>query len=736
MKSKISLKTLQDLEFDLVLKQVSEYCQTQMGKSLVTKIIPFASKDILQNTLQLTNEYLGSYESENRCPSHYFESVESELHLLNIEDSYLDINAFLRLNKLAETAKMHLHFLKKYKDYFPKLYSFSEETHYNSEISKAILSKLTPYGEVHQKASPILNAIRKDILEVKGKISSSFNSVLSKSMSSDFLDDIKESVVDNQRVLAVKAMYRKKIKGLLLGTSKSGSIVFIAPEATQKLTRELQNLEFEEKQEIINILRALSAVIRPFSADLEAYQEYLSQIDSIAAKASYAKNINAILPHISDAKECFFKDAYHPLLLEQNNRNDKITIPQTLTLNQEQHIIVISGPNAGGKSITLKTIGLLQVMFQSGLLVPVHRESSFHIFDIILTDIGDNQSIENQLSTYSYRLKNMRQFLRKSNNNTLLLIDEFGTGSDPELGGSLAEVFLEEFHKMEAFGVITTHYSNLKVLADELPFATNANMQFNERSLEPSYRLFVGQAGSSFTFEVASKNGIPYSLINRAKKKVEGEKVRLDKTISRLQKERNKLQRNSEDLEKEHVLAKEKGALLATDQDKLHQKLLDFNLLYEKNQKMLTYGRKINEFLNRFFQTKNKKQLLADFFIWTTSEQAKHVKKIPLSKTIISKAQKEIVVKQKKVAAQKLKDVEVQVLKEVAIINKVAAEKAKTAETQKANHTFKINDRVRLEDGSATGIISKIEKKNVFINYGLFTTKAKISMIELVEKAK
>ena len=394
MKSKISLKTLQDLEFDLVLKQVSEYCQTQMGKSLVTKIIPFASKDILQNTLQLTNEYLGSYESENRCPSHYFESVESELHLLNIEDSYLDINAFLRLNKLAETAKMHLHFLKKYKDYFPKLYSFSEETHYNSEISKAILSKLTPYGEVHQKASPILNAIRKDILEVKGKISSSFNSVLSKSMSSDFLDDIKESVVDNQRVLAVKAMYRKKIKGLLLGTSKSGSIVFIAPEATQKLTRELQNLEFEEKQEIINILRALSAVIRPFSADLEAYQEYLSQIDSIAAKASYAKNINAILPHISDAKECFFKDAYHPLLLEQNNRNDKITIPQTLTLNQEQHIIVISGPNAGGKSITLKTIGLLQVMFQSGLLVPVHRESSFHIFDIILTDIGDNQSIE------------------------------------------------------------------------------------------------------------------------------------------------------------------------------------------------------------------------------------------------------------------------------------------------------------------------------------------------------
>jgi len=200
---------------------------------------------------------------------------------------------------------------------------------------------------------------------------------------------------------------------------------------------------------------------------------------------------------------------------------------------------VISGPNAGGKSITLKTVGLLQTMLQSGMLIPVHERSKVCLFDRILSDIGDNQSIENHLSTYSYRLKQMNYFLKKCNKNTLFLIDEFGTGSDPELGGALAETFLEEFYHREAFGIITTHYSNLKILANELPHMLNANMLFDERTLEPLFKLVIGQAGSSFTFEVAQKNGIPYSLINRAKKKIERSKVRFDATIAKLQKDKN-----------------------------------------------------------------------------------------------------------------------------------------------------------------------------------------------------
>jgi len=728
----ISIKTLQDLEFNTVLSKVSEHCQTNLGKELVKSMVPFTNLQTIQKQLNLTNEYLSSFENENQLPSHYFDSLLKEISYLGIENSFLEIDSFLKITKLCKTTKELLIFFKKYKFYYPVLFSLSEAINFEPSISKYITNIITPFGEILQNASPLLNSIRKDIQQVKGKISSSFNVALSKANSSNYLDDIKESVVDNQRVLAVKAMYRKKIKGLMLGASKSGSIVFIAPEETLKLSRKLQNLEFDEQQEIIEILKNLTNNIRPFAIDLSVYQNFLAHIDLISAKAQYAKKIGAILPQISKEKSCYFKDAYHPLLLEHNKQHNLKTIPQSLELNQQQHIIVISGPNAGGKSITLKTVGLLQVMFQSGLLVPVHRHSTFHIFDTILTDIGDNQSIESQLSTYSYRLKSMRQFLRKSNANTLLLIDEFGAGSDPELGGALAEVFLEEFHNKQAFGVITTHYTNLKVLADGLKHTVNANMQFDERTLEPLFKLYVGQAGSSFTFEVAGKNGILFSLINRAKKKVETGKVRLDKTISKLQKERNRLQKNSDTLEKEHLLAKEKGDLLATNQEKVHQKLIDFNELYDKNQKMLTYGRKINELIFRYFQTKNKKQLLSDFMAFTTSEQTKYLKRTTPSVKKITKVQKQKAIEKRKAAAAKLKKVEIDVLKEVAVIKKIESKKANIKAQQNANYKYKPNDRVRLIGSNATGLIIKIEKNKVFINYGLFTTTAKISQIELV----
>src|SRR5690606_24842444 len=255
------------------------------------------------------------------------------------------------------------------------------------------------------------------------------------------------------------------------------------------------------------------------------------------------RELNATLPKITRDRELQLREAYHPLLLINNRGKGEKTFPQSIELSKENRIIVISGPNAGGKSITLKTIGLLQLMVQSGLLIPVHEYSRMCLFKRILTDIGDNQSIENHLSTYSYRLKNMNYFLKKCDEKTLFLIDEFGTGSDPELGGALAETFLEVFYERESFGILTTHYANLKMLANELPYMTNANMLFDARTLEPLYKLHLGEAGSSFTFEVAQKNGIPYSLINRSKKKVERGKIRFDKSIADLQKERSKLEK-------------------------------------------------------------------------------------------------------------------------------------------------------------------------------------------------
>jgi len=734
LRTNISEKTLQDLEFKSVLQHVKEHCISGLGKENVLEILPFTSRKQLFIELHLVNEYVSSFESENRIPNHGFDNIKESVKRLKIENSFIETDAFLKIAATSLTVNEHIKFFKKFKVQFPTFYELTQKIEFTTYVDDEIKKITDISGEVKNNASSTLKQIRRDINNVRGKIGASFSSALSKAIAAGYLDDIKETIVDNQRVLAVAAMHRRKIAGSLLGSSKSGNIVYIAPQATLSYSREYQNLVYEEKQEVIKILRALAATIRPFTELLEDYVNYLVRTDTVGAKAKYAREIHAILPKITKEKRVFFKDAVHPILWRKNNQQNIKTVAQTLELNKEQQIIVISGPNAGGKSITLKTIGLLQLMLQSGLLIPVAERSQTYIFDTILTDIGDNQSIENQLSTYSYRLKNMRYFLRKCNENTLFLIDEFGTGSDPELGGALAEIFLEEFYNKHAYGVITTHYSNLKVLANELENVTNANMQFDERSLEPLYKLFIGQAGSSFTFEVAQKNGIPFSLINKAKKRVETEKVRLDKTISKLQKERSRLQKNSDNLEKQKTKGKEHLDSLQEKEAKIQAKLAGFQELYDNNQKMLSLGRKINELLNKYFQTNNKKELNTNFNKWVADEKVKHAKKTPVKPKTKSQKQKAKIVE--KQMQQVIKKVEKEVLEKVVEVRKEKKKEAVKKAEQKAAYVFKLNDSVRIIDSNSVGTIDKIDKKNVTINYGVFTTKTSVNKIELVEKAK
>ena len=730
----ISNKTLQDLEFATVLQHVAEHCITGLGKERVFETTPITYKKGLFKELNLVNEYLSSFQSENRVPNHGFDDVTESVKRLKIENSFIETTAFLKIAATSLTVNEHLKFFKKFKVQFPTFFDLTQKIEFTSYIDDEIKKIIELSGEVKNNASSSLKQIRKDINHVRGKIGASFTSALSKSIGAGFLDDIKETVVDNQRVLAVKAMYRRKVSGSLLGSSKSGGIVYIAPQATLAYSREYQNLVYEEKQEVVKILRELATTIRPMTSLLEEYLAYLTHIDAVGAKAKYAKESNAVLPKISKEKKIYFKNALHPVLWRKNMQQQIETIPQTIQLNQKQQIIVISGPNAGGKSITLKTIGLLQIMLQSGLLIPVDERSETYIFESILTDIGDNQSIENQLSTYSYRLKNMRAFLRKCNAETLFLIDEFGTGSDPELGGALAEIFLEEFYNYGAFGIITTHYSNLKVLANELENVTNANMQFDERSLEPLYKLFIGQAGSSFTFEVAQKNGIPYSIINKAKKRVETEKIRLDKTISKLQKERNRLQKNSDNLEKQKIQGQEHLESLQEKDDKIQAKLAGFQELYDNNQKMLSLGRKTNELLNKYFQTNNKKELTTNFNKWVADEKVKRAKKNP--EKLTTKTQKRKAKTVEKQMQQVIEKVEKEVLQKVVEVRKEKKVVAVKAAKEKAAYTYKINDRVRVIGSNTIGTIEKIEKKKVEINYGFFTTKTTIDKLEFVEKSK
>lgn len=715
-------KTLQDLEFSTVLQQVSELCITPLGNQSVLQIAPLKTRDDLLYTLKLTNEYLSSFYNDNRIPNHGFDEITKEIKLLRIENTYLEVHGLKKIVSISLTVNTLVTYLKKFKEYYPGLNDHA----FYIEVTKIIIEKVDSivdrFGDIKDNASALLFEIRQSINRVKGKINASFSSALQLYHGLDYLDDIRESVVENKRVLAVKAMYRRKVKGAIMGGSKTGSIVYIEPETTLQYSRELNNLEFEEHEEVNRILKEVTNFIRPFLPLLEKYQAFLVDIDVISAKAKYAKSMNAILPEISEDRSMHLRDAYHPLLYLNNLEHKKVTHPQSITLEQDSRIIVISGPNAGGKSITLKTVGLLQVMIQSGFLIPVHERSTVCLFDRVLSDIGDNQSIENHLSTYSYRLKQMNYFLKKCNKNTLFLIDEFGTGSDPELGGALAETFLEEFYNREAFGIITTHYSNLKILANELPYMLNANMLFDERTLEPLFKLVIGQAGSSFTFEVAQKNGIPYSLINRAKKKIERSKVRFDATIAKLQKERSKLEKTGQSLRLNEKKKIEEADKLEEINIKIQKKLESYQELYDSNQRLIYLGQKVNDVAEKYFNNKQKRVLMDELFKLVQIENSKR---------------KKATAKQKQKIKAKEQQVKKEVEKKVEVIReKKKIEKQKNKEQPKPKAIIRLGDRVRMLDGRAIGTVDKIEKNKAVVNYGVFTTNVSLDQLDLVEAVK
>ncbi len=716
----IPKKTLEDLEFFEVTEQIADFAITPMGKASCIDLEPIADQDTMLKELHFVSEYLASFDNDNRIPNHGFEDLSPAFKLLKIENSVLEITAFRNIAAASHTVNTLLVFLNKFKTYYPSLLSLGSEIEINKEIKKEIDNVIDQFGEIRDIASENLYTLRKQIQAQKGKIAQSFNKALSHYQNLDYLDDIRESVVENKRVLAVKAMYRRKVKGGIMGSSKTGSIVFIEPEATLIFSRELQNLVFEESEEIKKILSQLTEYLRPQLDLIKYYQSYLIDIDTIFARARYAQAINGLLPILSDQQELELKNAYHPLLFHTHQLENKKTFPQDIHLHTQSRIVVISGPNAGGKSITLKTVGLLQLMLQSGILIPVNEKSRVCWFDRILTDIGDNQSIENHLSTYSYRLKNMKGFLKKCDDKTLFLIDEFGTGSDPELGGALAEVILEDFYERQSFGLITTHYANLKLLADEQPAMVNANMQFDDKTLEPVFKLILGEAGSSFTFEVAQKNGIPFSLINRAKKKIERGKVRFDATIAKMQKERQQMAQTGKSLKEKENKFENESERLEKLNEKLKSKLVNYQELFDHNQRMIVLGNKLNDLAERFFQNNKKRPLIADLLRLIEAENAKRKRKT------VAQAKKDREVK---------KEVANEVNQKLVSIRKEKKKKKKKTTTSppkpKPVIDLKVGDKVRMVDGKSVGSIDAIEKQKAIVNYGLFTTQVSLDQLEI-----
>lgn len=711
---------LNELEFPKLLEEITPYAYSPRVAEKISNIKPLPQKEA-EFLLKKTSEFLSSYESENYIPFDEYEDIEEPLKLMLIENFRLEASAFLRIRKITEQIGKLQSFFPKFSENFPNLEEEIKGLEFRKEIIDKISAVFNRFGEVKNEASPLLKEIRESISIAKKNIQENFNKSLNHYAQQDFLDEIRESTIEDQRVLAVKSGFKKRVLGRVLGVSKTGSITYIQPDSVVRHYHQLRESEEEQKKEVDRILRKLTSEIAEFHSQLSDYQEYIYNLDITRAKAKFAEKINGVLPKINTHKTLKLIDAYHPLLWLRNTQENKAIFPQTLQLSEKNRIICISGPNAGGKSITLKTLGLLQLMIQSGILVPVHPRSEMFFFDKLMTDIGDNQSIENHLSTYSSRLKKMSRIVREADENTLLLIDEFGTGSDPELGGALAEAFLEFFYEKESFAVITTHYTNIKLVVEQLPHAQNAAMLFDEETLEPMYKLEVGQAGSSFTFEVAEKNNIPRFIIHSAKKKIERDVVNLDKTIVKLQQEKFEVEKLKSDLTEKREITQNKRENLQKLNEQLQQKLYNFQKLYEEEHRKLQFGTRIQSFIDDYAKGKSRKDIVKDFI--KILEQEKFRKNQNTEK----------------IEAEKLKVVKrkvTQELKKESVIQTITETQEKLQERERRERALwlKVGQRVRIIGSTSTGTIEKIDSKTnkATINYGLFKTQISTDELERV----
>jgi DNA mismatch repair protein MutS2 len=711
----IHKEDLIELEFPELLQEIIPYAYSPKTAERIAELRPMPMEEA-SLSLKKTSEYLTSYESSNAIPFSEYEDIEAELKVMHIENFRLENAAFIKIKNLTEQIGKLQKFFPSLAETFPILLEEVMQLDFKKEIVDKIDKVFNRFGEVKSEASPILKSLRTEIQHAKKHIQENFSKTLSHLSSTDFLDEIKETVIDDQRVLAVKSGFKKRVPGRVLGVSKTGSITYIQPESVSRHYFKLREAEEEEKKEVDKILRKLTAEIAIFAPELEEYQKYIFDLDITRAKAKFAEKIGGVLPKINRHKTMRLVNAFHPLLLLRNREEKKEIYPQTLTLTEHNRILCISGPNAGGKSITLKTVGLLQLMIQSGILVPVHPKSEMFFFEKIRTDIGDNQSIENHLSTYSSRLKKMSGIIREADDNTLLLIDEFGTGSDPELGGALAESFLEFFYEKKSFAIITTHYTNIKLVVEQLPNATNAAMLFDEYSLEPLYKLEVGQAGSSFTFEVAEKNRIPRFIIKNARSKVEKDVVNLDKTIVKLQQEKFEVEKLKSNLVEQKESVEDKRENLQKLNEQLQQKLYNFQKLYEEEHRKLQFGNKIEAFIDGYLKGKSRKDIVKDF--------VKILEQEKFRKLGSDKAESEKLKVTKRKVEQQLKKENIQV--QIAETNQKLEEK-----TQKERAVWmKVGQRVRIAGSTSVGTIETIHKNGkVTVNYGLFKTQ--ISQDEL-----
>ena len=573
----------QQLEFNKIKDLLANHCRSEYAVKRAQELRIHTQKRFIEPELLQTHEYKLLFQNHLYFPDDAVLNLTKELKLLSIEASVLSGEQFLQIKKLTGAIQQIFRwFSPDRKIVYPSLALIIEQTYFEKTIALLIDEILDEYGLVKDSASEKLGTIRMSLYKKRTELKRVFAKIVGRLNKLGYLTDIEESFMNGRKVLAVFAEQKRMIKGILHGESDSRRTSFIEPEETTHLNNDILTLENEERKEVYVILQKLTTKMRAYHSLLSIYHQVIGEYDFIRAKARLALDYNGNLPALHDRSILNLKNAVHPLLFIYNEKLKKPTIPVNLSLDDKNRILVISGPNAGGKTVTLKTAGLLQMMIQSGLLVSCSHDSEFGIFKQLMIHIGDTQSLEFELSTYSSHLINMKYFMENANGKTLFFIDELGSGSDPNLGGAFAEVIMEELAKKHSLGLVTTHYLNLKVMANKVNGIFNGAMAFDEKNLKPLYKLIIGKPGSSYTFSIAERIGLPQHLIDRARKMVDESHFSLDKLLNSTEQDQQQIQAEKKKLDlllkENEKLQKEMEQLMAKEK---HQQQIE--LLKEQN---------------------------------------------------------------------------------------------------------------------------------------------------------
>lgn len=698
----------QKTDFTTVRRLLKEKCLSTLGAEQVDAIQFSSDFELVVKLLNQTDEMLQVITSEGEeLPVGDFFDIRQALARVRVEGLFLDEAEVFGLWRVLDAVRKLVAFLTKKDEVpYPYLAELLPDTETFPSIVKRIDGLLNKFGKIKDNASTELARIRHDIHQVENSVSRTLNAILRQAQADGYVEkDVTPTMREGRLVLPVSPAFKRKINGIVHDESATGKTVFIEPQQVVEANNRIRELEGEERREVIRILVEFTNFVRPYTEDIVASQHFLGVIDFLRAKALFAIEINAIKPRIDNVCQLEWYKAKHPLLFLSLKKQKKEIVPLDIVLNEKQRILLISGPNAGGKSVCLKTVVLLQYMLQCGLLIPVHDSSSTGIFERLFIDIGDEQSIENDLSTYSSHLLNMKYFIRHSNAKTLLLIDEFGTGTEPIIGGAIAEATLERFNQNSTFGVITTHYTNLKLYADATEGVVNGAMLYDRQHLQPLFQLSIGNPGSSFAVEIARKIGLPEDLITEAAEKVGSDRMDYDKHLQDIARDKRYWEHKRRDIrlkEKklEETLAKYEVEMASIDKQRkeITQKAKQDaqQLLSDTNAKIENTIRQIKEAQAEKEKTKEVRKELEEF------------KEKLISKPVTgdSKANKP----------------------HLQVVKKMKPDKPVSTSPE----SLKQGSNVRLKGQTTAGVILEIQGKQAVVAFGQLKSTVKIAQLEAV----